>query len=74
MNQESPATSTAHSTANVRKQMTSKENLILALIQVENISNLVKDNQYYGFMTSHLLPVKYELERQLSLIKSNGVA
>lgn len=50
--------------------MTSKENLILALIQVENISNLVKDNQYYGFMTSHLLPVKYELERQLSLIKS----
>ena len=70
MNQESPATSMAHSTASVKKQMPSKENLILALIQVENISELVKDNQYYGFMTSHLLPVKFELERQLSLLKN----
>jgi hypothetical protein len=59
----------AHSTASVKKQMPSKENLILALIQVENISELVKDNQYYDFMTSHLLPIKFELERQLELLK-----
>ena len=51
-------------------RVTSKENLILALIQVENISELVKDNQYCGFMSSHLLPIKYELERQLSLLKN----
>ena len=47
--------------------MTSKVNLILALQQVENISNLVRENNYEGFFTSHLLPIKYELERQLVL-------
>jgi len=47
--------------------MTSKINLILALQQVENISNLVRENNYEGFFTSHLLPIKFELERQLTL-------
>lgn len=51
--------------------MTSKPNLILALIQVENIGNLVRENNYEGFFTSHLLPIKFELERQLTLLKSN---
>jgi len=50
--------------------MTGKENLILALMQVENVSKLVKDNQYYGYISSHLLSVKYELERQLSFHKN----
>ena len=47
--------------------MTSKTNLIFALQQVENISNFVKGNEYEQFFTSHLLPIKFELERQLSL-------
>jgi hypothetical protein len=47
--------------------MTSKINLILALQQIENISNLVRKNNYEGFFTSHLLPIKFELERQLTL-------
>jgi hypothetical protein len=47
--------------------MTSKINLILALQQIENISNLVRENNYEGFFTSHLLPIKFELERQLTL-------
>ena len=47
--------------------MTSKTNLILALQQVENIGNLVRQNNYEAFFTSHLLPVKYEIERQLVL-------
>ena len=51
--------------------MTSKVNLILALQQIENISNLVRENNYEGFFTSHLLPVKYELQRQLTL-QNNG--
>lgn len=51
--------------------MTSKINLILALQQVENISNLVRKNNYEGFFTSHLLPIKYELQRQLTL-QNNG--
>ena len=51
--------------------MTSKSNLILALMQVENISNLVRENNYEGFFTSHLIPIKFELERQLAL-QNNG--
>ena len=47
--------------------MTSKVNLILALQQIENISNLLRKNNYEAFFTSHLLPVKYEIERQLVL-------
>ena len=48
--------------------MTSKTNLILALQQVENIGNLVRENNYEAFFCSHLLPIKYELERQLVLL------
>ena len=48
--------------------MTSETNLILALQQVENIGNLVRENNYEAFFTSHLLPIKYEIERQLSLL------
>jgi len=48
--------------------MNQKTKLILALQQVENISNLLKDGPYYGFLSSHLLPVKFEVERQLSLL------
>ena len=48
--------------------MTSKINLILALQQIENIGNLVRENNYEAFFTSHLLPIKYEIERQLLLL------
>ena len=44
-----------------------KLNIILALQQVENIGNLVRENNYEAFFTSHLLPIKFELERQLTL-------
>ena len=40
-------------------------------MQVENISNLVRENNYEGFFTSHLIPVKFELERQIAL-QNNG--
>jgi hypothetical protein len=51
--------------------MTSKTNLIFALMQVENISNLVRENNYEAFFTSHLLPIKFEIERQIAL-QNNG--
>jgi hypothetical protein len=51
--------------------MTSKINLIFALQQVENIGNLVRENNYEAFFTSHLLPLKYEIERQL-ILQNNG--
>ena len=45
--------------------------LTLALMQVENISNLVRENNYEAFFTSHLLPIKFEIERQLVLLKND---
>ena len=51
--------------------MTSKTNLILALQQVENIGNLVRENNYEAYFTSHLLPIKFEIERQIAL-QNNG--
>ena len=48
--------------------MTRKAKLLLALQQVHNISQLLNDGPYAAFFASHLLPVKFECERQLTLI------
>ena len=40
--------------------------LILALQQVNNLTILLEDNEYKQFMYSHLIPIKYELQRQLN--------
>ena len=45
--------------------------LTLALMQIENISNLIRENNYEAFFTSHLLPIKFEIERQLTLLKDD---
>jgi len=37
-------------------------------MQIENLLELSKGLQYTGFLTSHLLPIKYEYERQLVLL------
>lgn len=58
--------------------MSKKEvtNLILALTQVENIAKLTEKNEWKDFIYSHLSPIKYELERQLTLLndKSKGTS
>ena len=46
--------------------MNEKTKLIFALMQIENISNLVEGNAFEKFMVSHLLPLKIEMERQLT--------
>lgn len=46
--------------------MNEKTKLILALMQIDNISNLMKENEYEQFMVSHLIPLKVEMERQLT--------
>lgn len=51
--------------------MSPETKLILALEQVENIAKLVEGNQWEGFFSSHLFPLKFELERQLAL-QQNG--
>ena len=52
--------------------MEQKTKLILALQQIENVRSLLNDGQYAGFFTSHLLPVKFEIERQLNCLTNNN--
>ena len=49
--------------------MTEQTKLILAQMQIENISNLIKDNEYERFMNSHLISLRVEIERQLNNMK-----
>lgn len=48
--------------------MNHREKLILAQIQIDNLLELTKGLQYTAFLSSHLLPVKYELQRQSHLL------
>jgi hypothetical protein len=48
--------------------MNQKERIILAQIQIDNLLTLTQELQYQGFLSSHLLPVKYELQRQYQLL------
>ena len=52
--------------------MDKKTKLIFALQQVENVFELMKDNPYAGFVSSHVLPLKFEIERQLSLLTNTN--
>jgi hypothetical protein len=45
---------------------TEKEKLIIALTQIENIVILLEDNEWKNYIYSHLNPIKYELERQIT--------
>jgi len=46
--------------------------LTLALMQVENLRQLLNDGPYAGFFASHLLPIKFEIERQQSLLTNTN--
>ena len=52
--------------------MNPEEKLQLGLIQVENLISLLEDNQWYSYMYPKLSNVKYELERQLSLLDNQS--
>ena len=46
--------------------MTDIEKLLIARIQVDNLQQLLKGNQYYHHMNLNLTKVYYELERQIN--------
>jgi len=52
--------------------MDEKTKLILALYQVDGITQLTKDNEYKQFIFMHLNSIKYELERQLTNISGSS--
>lgn len=46
--------------------MTEKTKLILALLQVDNLTELLNKNEYQQFLYTKLIGIRVELERQLS--------
>ena len=46
--------------------MNEKERLLLALQQINNVTNLIQDNQYKQFLYCKLISVEVELQRQLA--------
>ena len=46
--------------------MTEKEKLIIALMQIDSLTELLQDNEYQQFLYSHLISTQVELQRQLS--------
>jgi hypothetical protein len=46
--------------------------LILALQQTENIYSLLQESSYSAFFASHLLPIKFEIERQLCCLTNTS--
>ena len=46
--------------------MTEKTKLILALLQIDNLTGLLNKNEYQQFLYRNLMSIRVELERQLS--------
>lgn len=49
-----------------RSERDPEEILSIALAQVENLTLLLEGNEYKTFLYNHLIPIKYELQRQLN--------
>ncbi len=50
---------------------TEKERMLKALVHINDIQTLIKDNQFEKYLQDHLIVVEYELQRQLSLINAD---
>tara|TARA_S200000501_G_scaffold376613_1_gene432082 strand:+ start:1875 stop:2084 length:210 start_codon:yes stop_codon:yes gene_type:complete len=50
---------------------TEKERMLQALVHVNDVQTLIKDNQFEKYLQDHLIVVEYELQRQLSLINED---
>ncbi len=46
--------------------------VILALMQIDNLTQLLEGNEYQTFLYSHLSSIKVELERQLTNLKHSS--
>lgn len=46
--------------------MNDQTKLILALMQIENLTNLIEGNEYEKFFYGHLISIQVELQRQLT--------
>jgi hypothetical protein len=54
--------------------MTEQQKLILAQMQVENLLSLLKGNVYENYMCRKLYGIRYELQRQMSLLTNTKIS
>lgn len=47
--------------------------LLLALSQVDGITKLIKDNEYEYYLNTFLVPIRAELNRQLTNAKQSSI-
>jgi hypothetical protein len=52
--------------------MTEEYKLEVALRLIEELTNLIEGNEYEQFLCQHLIPTKYELERQLTNLQHHS--
>lgn len=52
--------------------MTEEYKFEVSLQLVEELSNFIKGNEYEQFFVQHLIPVKVELERQLTNLQTQS--
>lgn len=52
--------------------MNEQTKLIFALMQVDNLTSLTKDNEYQQMLYSHLISIQIELQRQLTNLKHSS--
>lgn len=52
--------------------MTNEMKILLALDQLDNIMELVKGNQWEIFFSRNLIPVRIELQRQLTCLQDSA--
>lgn len=48
--------------------MTEQQKVTRALSQVDDLTTLLVDNEWKNFLYQHLIPLKYELQRQQCLL------
>ena len=51
--------------------MEDRAKILLALEQVSNIANLIEGNEFEQYMIGKLIPIKVELERQLTNLSAH---
>ena len=54
--------------------MTEQQKLILAHQQVNNLLTLLKGNVYENYMCGKLYGIRYELQRQMSLLTNTKIS
>ena len=54
--------------------MTEQQRVTRALSQVDDLTTLLEDNEWKTFLYSHLIPIKYELQRQQGLLTNQTIS